>query len=98
MLAPGYGLLTSTPAITSLHTQPHSVNPLLAPLPQPRRVYSFQTNLMGGGAYQRRGAYLRRGGLFDVEKTMVSVLHKKKTRIQRGKAQVQEVRGYTAED
>ena len=99
MLAPGYGLLTSTPAITSLHTQPHSVNPLLAPLPHPRRVYSFQTNLMGGGAYQRRGAYLRRGGLFDVEKTMVSVLHKKKkTRIQRGKAQVQEVRGCAAED
>ena len=53
---------------------------------------------MGRGAYQRRGAYLRRGGLFDVEKTMVSVLHKKKTRIQRGKAQVQEVRGYAAED
>ena len=42
---------------------------------------------------------MRRGGLFDVEKTMVSVLHKKKkTRIQRGKAQVQEVRGYAAED
>ena len=41
---------------------------------------------------------MRRGGLFDLEKTMVSVLHKKKTRIQRGKAQVQEVRGYAAED
>ena len=40
---------------------------------------------------------MRRGGLFDLEKTMVSVLHKK-TRIQRGKAQVQEVRGCAAED
>ena len=40
--------------------------------PPPGRVYSFQTNLMGGG-----GASLRRGGLFDLEKTMVSVLHKK---------------------
>ena len=90
MLALGYGLLTSTPTITSLHTHPHTVNPLLDP---PGRVYSFQTNLIGGG-----GASLRRGGLFDLEKTMVSVLHKKKTRIQRGKAQVQEVRGYAAED
>ena len=49
---------------------------------------------MGGGGLSEtggRGAYLRRGGLFDV------VLHKK-TRIQRGKAQVQGVRGYEAED
>ena len=86
----GYGLLTSTSTITSLNTHPHTVNPLLDPHPPPGRVYSFQTNLMGG-------ASLRRGGLFDLEKTMVSVLHKK-TRIQRGKAQVQEVRGYAAED
>ena len=44
------------------------------PPPPPSRVYTFKTNLMGGGgAYQRRGAYLRRGGLFDLEKTMVSV-------------------------
>ena len=71
LLALGYGLLTSTPTITSLHTHPHTVNPLLDP-PPPGRVYSFQTNLMGGGAS------LRRGGLFDLEKTMVSVLHKKK--------------------
>ena len=53
----------------------------------------FISNQFDGG-----GASLRRGGLFDLEKTMVSVLHKKKTRIQRGKAQVQEVRGYAAED
>ena len=57
----------------------------------------FISNQFDGGAYQRRGAYLRRGGLFDLVKTMVLVLHKK-TRIQRGKAQVQEVRGYAAED
>ena len=40
---------------------------------------------------------MRGGGLFDLEKTIVSVL-RRKTRIQRGKAQVQEVRGYAAED
>ena len=40
----------------------------------------FISNQFDGGAYQRRGAYLRRGGLFDLVKTMVSVLHKK-TRI-----------------
>ena len=35
----------------------------------------------GGGEevnYLRRGAYLRGGGLFNLEKTTVSVLHKKK--------------------
>ena len=59
----------------------------------------FISNQFDGGAYQRPGAYLRRGSLFDLVKTMVSVLHKKKkNRIQRGKAQVQEVRGYAAED
>ena len=41
---------------------------------------------------------MRRGSLFDLVKTMVSVLHKKKNRIQRGKGQVQEVRLYAAED
>ena len=58
----------------------------------------FISNQFDGGAYQRPGTYLRRGSLFDLVKTMVSVLHKKKSRIQRGKAQVQEVRGYAAED
>ena len=58
----------------------------------------FISNQFDGGAYQRPGAYLRRGSLFDLVKTMVSVLHKKKTRIQRGKAQVQEIRGCAAED
>ena len=38
-----------------------------------------------------------RRGLFVLEKTMVSVLHKK-TKIQSGKAQVQEVGGHAAED
>ena len=38
------------------------------------------------------------GGLFNLETTMISVLHKKKTRIQSGKAQVQEVLGHAAED
>ena len=30
----------------------------------------------GGGGGWRQGAYLRMGGLFNLEKTMVSVLHK----------------------
>ena len=38
----------------------------------------FISNQFDGGAYQRRGAYLRRGGIFDLVKTVVSVLHKKK--------------------
>ena len=40
------------------------------------------------------------GGLFNLEKTMVSVLHKKKkkNRIRSRNAQVQEVGGYAAED
>ena len=46
---------------------------------------------MGGGG----GA--RDGGLFNLEKTMVSVPHKK-PRIQSGNAQVQEVGGHAAED
>ena len=40
------------------------VNPLLSP----RGPFFFQAHL--------RGAYLRGGGLFNLEKTMVSVLHK----------------------
>ena len=38
------------------------------------------------------------GGLFNLEKTMVSVLQKKKNRIRSRNAQVQEVGGYAAED
>ena len=38
------------------------------------------------------------GDLFNLEKTMVSVLHKKKTRIRSRNAQVQEVGGHAAED
>ena len=51
----------------------------------------FQTHLRGGGLNRDRG------GLFNLEKTMVSVLHLK-TRIQSGNAQVQEVGGHEAED
>ena len=36
--------------------------------------------------------------LFNLAKTMVSVIHKTKTRIQSGKGQVQEVGGPAAED
>ena len=62
-----------------------TVHPLLSPL----GAYSFQTHL--------RGSLIETGGLFNLEKTKVSVLHKK-TRIQSGKAQVWQVGGHAAKD
>ena len=49
--------------------------------------------IWGGGA-----GLSETGGLFNLETTMVTVLQKKKTIIQRGKAQVREVLGHAAED
>ena len=64
-----------------------TINPLLSP---PRGgAYLFQTHLRGG--------LIETGGLFNLEKTMVSVLHKK-PRIQSGNAQVQEVGDHAADD
>ena len=62
------------------------VNPLLRPLGA-----LFISNLVeGGGGLIEIGGLLERGHLFNLEKIMVSVLHKK-TRIESGNAQVQEV-------
>ena len=46
-----------------------TVNPLLTPLPG-GGTYLFQTHLKGGGGL------IGNGGLFNLEKMMVSVLHK----------------------
>ena len=43
----------------------------------PRGAYLFQTNLSGGGGLIETGDLFERGGLFNLEKTMVSILHKK---------------------
>ena len=48
-----------------------TVNPLLAP---PRGAYLFQAHLRGG--LIETGGLFERRGLFDLETTMVSVLHK----------------------
>ena len=61
------------------------VNPLLRPLGA-----LFISNLVEGGGLIEIGGLLERGHLFNLEKIMVSVLHKK-TRIESGNAQVQEV-------
>ena len=84
--APDQYTYNHIPTYTSAYCK-SSVRP-----PPPVGFIHFKPIWWGGG-----GASLRGGGLFDLEKTIVSVLHKK-TRIQRGKAQVQEVRGYAAED
>ena len=47
----------------------HAVNPLLSP---PWGAYLFQAHLRGGG----EGGLMEIGGLFNLEKTMVSVVHK----------------------
>ena len=40
-------------------------------------AYLFQTHLRGGGGLNRdRGDYLKGGSVFNLAKTMVSVLHK----------------------
>ena len=70
-------------------------SPLGKPVPNkagtgyPRGAYLFQIHLGVG--------LIETGGLFNLEKTVVSVLHKK-PRIQSGNAQVEEVGGHAAED
>ena len=56
---------------------------------------SNKTKLTSAG--DRYGGLISEGGLFNLDTTIVSVLHKK-TRIQSGKAQVQKVLGHAAED
>ena len=68
----------------------YTVNPLL-------RDYLFQAHLGRGGGLNRYGGLISEGGLFNLDTTTVSVLHKK-TRIQSAKAQVQKVLGHAAED
>ena len=49
----------------------YTVNPLL-------RAYLFQAHLRRGGAgLNRYGGLISEGGLFNLDTTMVSVLHKK---------------------
>ena len=49
------------------------VNPLLSP----QGAYLFQAHLRGGGGLNRDvGLIWEAGGLFNLEKTMVSVLHR----------------------
>ena len=48
-----------------------TVNPLLIPLGG-----LFISNLFEGGLIETGGLFGRRGGLFTLEKTMVSVVHK----------------------
>ena len=70
------------------------INPLL----NPRGVIYFEHNWGGGGLIDREKGLIEGAVLFNLAKTMVSVIHKTKTRIQSGKAQVQEVGGPAAED
>ena len=48
------------------------VNPLLSPL----GAYLFEAQIEGGGLIETWGLFERQGGLFNLEKTMVSVLHR----------------------
>ena len=48
-----------------------TVNPLLSP----KGAYLFQAHLRGG-LIETGGLFERGGGLFNLEKTMVSVLHR----------------------
>ena len=54
-------------------------------------------HISGGGGLIETGGLIESAALLNLAKTMVSVIHKK-TRIQSGKAQVQEVGGPAAED
>ena len=59
-------------------TRNHTVNPLLSPWGGGGRgAYLFQVHLWGGeGGLIEAGDLLEMGGLFNLEKTMASVLHK----------------------
>ena len=73
----------------------HTVNPLLR---SPRR-YLFQAHLGGEGGrglIETRGLF-EKGGLFNLEKTMVSVLHKE-LEYKVKKLKYKKVGGHPAED
>ena len=70
----------------------HTVNPLLSP---PR--YLFQAHLGGGGGLIETRGLFERGGLFNLEKTMVSVLHKE-LEYKVKKLKYKKVGGHPAED
>ena len=53
-----------------------TVNPLLSLPGGGVGAYLFQAHLRGGGGLYRDGSLFERGGLFNLEQTMVSVLHK----------------------
>ena len=58
-------------------TRNHTVNPLLSPSGWVGGgAYLFQVHLSGGGGLIEAGDLLEMGDLFNLEKTMVSVLHK----------------------
>ena len=62
-----YGKMVNTYRFTSLPCNLlHTANPLISP----RGAYLFQAHLEGGGGL------IETGGLFNLETTMVSVLHK----------------------
>ena len=65
----------------------HTVNPLLSPSPR----YLFQAHLRGGGGL------IETRGLFNLEKTMVSVLHKE-LEYKVKKLKYRTVGGHAAED
>ena len=59
-------------------TRNHTVNPLLSPSGWGGGgwAYLFQVHLWGGGGLIEAGDLLEMEDLFNLEKTMVSVLHK----------------------
>ena len=57
-------------------TRNHTVNPLLSPSGWGGGACLFQVHLWGGGGLIEAGDLLEMGDLFNLEKTMVSVLHK----------------------
>ena len=66
---------------------------------KPPEGYLFQAHMSrGGGLIEAGGAYLRGGGLFNLAKTMVSVLHKELEYKVVKLRQVEEVLGHEAED
>ena len=80
----------------------HIVNPLLTPSPLPPGLFISNTfegetgSIEVGGLFDRWGG----GGLINLAKMMVSVLHEElECKVEKsGKAQPQEVRGHATED
>ena len=59
--------------------------------------FFFSSPLWGGGGLYRDGSLFERGGLFNLEQTMVSVLHKE-LEYKVEKLKYKKVRGHAAED